>query len=450
MRRPHRNNNGGSGRATRVTRLLRHLFVVLMLAWLCGCSSQAPPPTAAAPDAAAHELPYSPLDVTDDEEDSGTTAALDGGWQHRPPYPWAWREPNPCDGEVTYPPADREFERPTLDAPPEESRGAITAAELRSKIGSRGGGALMADATLQPGPRWPRTLYVEPGEDVTLWYHEATSAGADMEGVVGQLYAFLDYESVPIRLERFSGDRTKLLQRVEGHMLRFDDPNTEEVFTITVPAELLTEQRRYQLSIGHEFYHVGRHAYNGNANVVTIFHGSYDRPPHPCAEPPLGAPIIALEKGPFEFLGLGYNLLPLWVEGETDWKRNTKPFRVRPGQVVRLHTSLVSRLAESDTRPKRVVLQPMLNDQVLQKPWVVAMASDHADFVDARKELQVEMPQQPGVYDVQRLTWWDAFEAQNDLDGERDQRYYDGDVFNGSNVIRFVVEEEEPGQEYDL
>ncbi|QDG51974.1 hypothetical protein FIV42_14870 [Persicimonas caeni] len=324
-----------------------------------------------------------------------------------------WQQENPCSGEVTFPADDEEFSLPT-DAVTQQ-RPKITRQEFIDELGFTPGMAL----SIRPGeavyPNGVRAynLYGEPGTDVPIHVYSFNDAD-DFSPYRLSVTVMVDYAPVEATYERWNPNRSQKLMETTATGVNFGLESDFEILDVTIPAEVFTERRMYEISVSYNITSADG-VRGGESRRYALFNGGYSRPWRPCAEPRLGVPRSDWEELLY-IRGTSSDLGPLFFEGITSELDTQEIIEVEPGETRRMFFSVLRTADPPEGKP--TVLVPMLDAEPLGPVWWVTQGGDeYRTIVDARKSFEVTFPEEPGVYVVQVATWEDPYVFWKTRDG---------------------------------
>ena len=338
------------------------------------------------------------------------------------------------DGGWVHPPApDKNFEKPEL----QRSKTAMTVGEIRNHFRGElpeAGSMMTAAPHLRPGTKIPRELYALLREDVVL--HLATIHPTDrLDDAVLTLTVLVNYRPVTATYEKWNDSRTRVLESVRETGATFDVSRDVELVDVTVPADRFQYRGIHDLAVMYKV--------DGDVEVgprlrrMRLYRGSYDRPPHPCLEMGMAKPepLSEFEKEIDRHSDFVYSLVyPKGVDEYSDLKR----VEARPGETVEV--SYVLRTYPGD-EVKPYALVPLLNGRPVDwRDYVVARKTpDRFAFSPATKRgtFEVQLPDEPGEYELQLGTWYNPFLLPSDRPGHGIRA--EGFPARGSNTFTFHV-----------
>lgn len=352
------------------------------------------------------------------------------------PSPWL-EEPGDCGSATEFDPVSSEpFAKP--DNP--DIRDRFTAGEMVSGVRSgEQSFSVLADNKHEPTEGISHaTLYENAGEDLEFHIGVVTNYD-DLSPFQVAVTAMVDYEPVKASYVRLEGDRQSAVQRwddVTG--VGFQVEEKVELVDIRIPAEALQAGRMNEVSIALYTHTVQKQAI-GTFHRFPVFYGGWERPDRPCLHSPESREVTQPEKDiEIVFGGPAYTFFEF--DDALDLRERKQ---VSPGETVRIYTSL-----RAWPNPKEVVMVPVLNGKPQGPVWWAEQSQYERGSgfparakIDARRHVDVKMPEEPGVYNFQVLMWPDPYEIRNYPDGTVDEDVDTDRIPYGSNGLTFEVTE---------
>lgn len=356
-----------------------------------------------------------------------------------------WRVSNSCDGPVPARREERQFRIPDRP-PPEYDAPSKSAFESSFEINPQ---QILTSARVpprfEPGENAPLDAYVKKDDPFVIQLGAKRLAGHYQNRQIF-VTVMVDYEPVAFRLRELSEDRSKVLdESVQTHaMVPFSNPL--EIFDVVIPASAFSRKGYHDLGLltrikdpknGKSFTYFRR---------IGVFRGSYDRPSHPCFEPPLRDKPNQAERtlqGTVRgFLQRGIGIIRADIQPSERERIKIPEYTVEPGETVPINMSIGDKpYRQGDTLP--MVLVPFLNGKPLKQRWYIQAGAKEPNrlVVDGRKHFKVQLPQEPGTYDLFVGGWFRPYEFPRDLEtGEPKYRLATINHNMFSTIIRFHVE----------
>jgi hypothetical protein len=346
-----------------------------------------------------------------------------------------WMQPNPCQGETSFPEDNAEF------FIPDRAPGYAPKLTRQELIADMGGMPLQATSLrvgrhLEPGDQRAFELFANPDTDVTLYLY-AVNNYEDLSSFRLNVVVMVDYEPVEASYVRWSPDRTQKLMEVETTGLNFPITSDVEIVDITIPGSVFPEERMYEVSLSMETSTIERRPV-GRSQRFALFNGGYNRPSRPCVEPRLGERSTSIERQVEP--RISDDVAALFFDGIIEGADVDQLNDVRPGETRRMYLSVI----RSDADSKPTVLVPLLDGKPLDEKWWVTQGGtreyERQMTIDGRKSFEVTFPEEPGIYEVQVASWTDPFELHRTREGEEVEGISDGGgLLENSNALRFRV-----------
>lgn len=408
--------------------------LVALVVLTSACQSSSPPTEEAlVVDVAPDDAGTSDTDALEVvEEGDATDVDADGNEGPMTFEPSRWDQPNGCDGDVTFPDDDTPFEMP--NRPPDWSHN-LTRQDIEDRMPLQGF-IVAPNPELEPGEGVPFSLYAERGTDVRIHTYTINNYESDvLESFRLNMSIMVDYEPVEATYERWDPARQEKLFEMSRTGINYPIEFDFEIIDVTIPGDVFNEDRMYEISLNVESNTIERRP-NGLSRRFALYHGGYDRPGRPCAEPSLNDDLVDIE---LQFLSrISDDVGILFFEGIDHRDQVRKVIDVAPGETLRLFLSV---LRKSDV-PRPTVLIPALNGEPIAEPWWVTQGGgveSRYGHVDARKTFEVTFPDETGIYEVQVLSWVNPFELVEDRDGNDITDVTFGELNENSNALRFRV-----------
>ncbi len=248
----------------------------------------------------------------------------------------------------------------------------------------------------------------------------------------------VDYSPVEATYIRLSDDRQSELERFENVTgMEIQADRKVELIDIRIPASELEAGRMNEISIGFESHTVERRPVS-QLSRFSLFYGGWERPDKPCIHaakameplPPENTMHnIFTSSTAFAFFGEFENALEFRKRRE-----------MTPGETVRIYISL-----RAWERPRDFAMVPILDGKPLGPIWWTEQSLHDESSVyrniDARRYIDVKMPEEPGVYNFKVWTWPDPYEIREMPDGTDNPDVITDYTFGGSNHLTFEVTE---------
>lgn len=388
---------------------------------------------------------YSVTDVDAVDSHTPSDARADAG--EGGSVPSAWERPNPCDGMVDYPPDNRDFSKP-------ERAGQLVPLTRERMLQKYNGAFPRQGISFQPAgwlepstDYFDSTLFARRDEAVTIRFaYVQDSATVPDETVWLTASLLVNYKPVELELTRWNMDRSAPLNVERGTGFQFQVEGDAELFDLSIPAGVLDEGQMYELS---SIIDVGTNAGKHHVSSLdrhALLYGGYNRASHPCFEPPLDEEWTDRELAISRDGGAPSAVAPVVLfpaSMQDNAALDQGVFPAQPGQRITMNISLPN-LGNPQRPPKPAVLVPLLDGQPLDERWYVfhsSKAGGDRPLVSARKQFEVQVPEEPGLYRVMVGSWKDAHRLPTDLDGNRHEDVFHTLTFAGSNVVVFRVDE---------
>lgn len=372
------------------------------------------------------------------DADEDTTNTIDSGMDAVAYDPTPWQnDPGSCGPPKTFEPVSSEsFSKPdNPDLKDESTKEEFWNAVGRSTLQAT---SIRANNDLEPTQGFDHTtIYADSDEDAVFHLY-ALNNYDDLSSFQISVTAMVNYEPVEATYIRVSGDRQNEIERfdnVTGMEIQAD--RKVELVDIHIPASAFVEGQMNEVSIALQTHTVKRRPVY-QFNRFSLFYGGWERPDKPCIHAAKAMESLPPEdkmhnifsfSTAFAFFGEFENALEFRKRRE-----------VAPGETVRIYISL-----RAWERPRDFAMVPILDGKPMGPIWWTEQSlHDESNVyrnIDARRYIDVTMPEELGVYNFQVVTWPDPYEIRNFPDGTDTPSVKTTLLHRGSNHLTFEVTE---------
>jgi len=335
------------------------------------------------------------------------------------------------NGRVSY-----TSEKERLPAPDDDFEGGpSTVGEIRERFGGtlpeKGNSLTLAerhrpDAPLSRG-------FAEPGEGALI--HFGTIHPRDEYGdSTVKVAALLNYRPVEGVYEHYNDDRSDLLERQEGISGTVSIDSEAELVDITLPAEAFDGPGRYDVGLGWE---VDGPVDNPSGwRRIVIYYGGCTPPSHECVVRGTQDEANETERA----IAKKYFTAGFVYPGGAHAGEGPLEVRLEEGGRVTVNYSVIN---YQDPPSRAYALVPTVRDTPLDKRFfAITEPRDNGGVIGHRGSFDIEIPDEPGRYDVEVGVWHSPFLDPGDYSelglGDVDQtttsRF-------GTNDVTYIVEE---------
>ncbi len=294
-------------------------------------------------------------------------------------------------------------------------------------------------------------LHAVPGDDVILHVYAANLPREDSRFSITVL---VDYQPVVAEFSYWRQDRGGLIDESRGTGFAHELVDELAIVDIVIPAENFEEGKLHEIGLAVNWPLHREIHYGDETRRFPLFYGGWQEPEDlPCSTKPAAetpnrfeADVLEPSRGP-NHVGIFVDPMP------TARTAHLHRFEAAPGEVVQVYATLFPRL---DVEPDRVIVAlPLLDGKPAgEARWLGQSGAEEIASIDSvfthieqtvnmRYAFEVTMPEEPGTYDLQVMTWADPYVRWRSIDAEPVYGFMNvtnGDHRAGSNVITFEVE----------
>lgn len=241
--------------------------------------------------------------------------------------------------------------------------------------------------------------FAVPGDDVKLHFGAIHPRDRYGDSTL-RVSVLLNYQPVEALYEHFSPSRNVRRDKVVDTHATFPIGGAVELVDITIPAEAFERTGRYDL--GLKWGSDGPVHFSGGTDVIRLYYGGCTPPSHPCAErgelETVNKDERAIAK---KYFASGY----VYPAGEHSNRLPLERITLSEGKRVEVAYSLHA----SDEFPIVSVVIPFINGKPLDRRRYVQVArkdgSAPPPVVGHRGRMKIDIPEQPGTYEVYLGIW---------------------------------------------